>query len=228
MGCIVVEPLGGRPEAAPAIAVDRPKRWKLVGLGILGAVLALPVLVLLTGVVRTFRMPAESMEPTFTVGSVFAAQMVGINDLRRGDLVIVRSGKVEYVKRIAALPGDRIALVGGTVVLNGARVEQLADGNYALPIESGGPAARFKEQFPGELVPHAILDLRHSPFDDFAEIALPNDTYFLLGDNRDNSADSRFPDNGAGFGLGLVPRERIVGKYWFHLWRGKSGLPQTE
>lgn len=191
------------------------KTWQIAGVVLAGSILAVPGLSLALGFVRLFSIPAESMEPTLKVGSRLAARMGDVGELRRGDLVMVKQPDgVIYIKRIAALPGDRIAMANGVVILNGAPIEQRPDGEYRAPSEPAKPVNQLKEQFPGEAAPHSILDMGARPQDDTAEVMLPPDTYFLLGDNRDNSMDSRFPDF-AGGGLGLVARNRIVGKYWF-------------
>lgn len=73
---------------------------------------------------RTFWVPAESMAPELEVGDRFIAKMREFGALRRGDVVIVRKGKVEYVKRIVAIPGDKIMMESGQIVLNGHEVPQ--------------------------------------------------------------------------------------------------------
>lgn len=190
----------------------RSFRWKAPLLIPALALLALPGLAVVLGFYRVFSVPAESMEPTLPVGSRLIGQMGDTGELRRGDLVLIKTRDDIYIKRIAALPGDRIALEGGRIILNGVAVEQRRDGEYRVTSEPDTAAARFSEQFPGEAAPHAIVDLRVSAQDDFPESAIPKDRYFLLGDNRDNSADSRF--SGTDFGLGLVRRDQIIGRVW--------------
>jgi signal peptidase I len=172
---------------------------------------------------KGFYAPAESMLPTIEVDDRFLADMHHIDPIARGDVVIVRSNGVDYVKRVAGLPGDTIALSGGKVVLNGKPVALQFIDNMPVQVDLGilrGAVSR--EQFPGEAKPHLVMDTGPSVIDDFAEVTLPPDRYFVLGDNRDHSADSRLP---AGFesGLGLVGHNAIIGRFLFRYWRKGAG-----
>ncbi len=156
---------------------------------------------------------STSMEPTFPVGARFTAVSVNASDLKRGDVVIVQTSRGEdYVKRVAGLPGDTIALQNGIVILNGQPVTQTPAGRHVIEDEQIGRQEfqRLKEQFPGEADFHFILDEKDSPGDEYAEVTLGNDQYFMLGDNRDNAADSRFDE--VVRGLGVVSGNRIVRK----------------
>lgn len=134
---------------------------------------------------------------------------------RRGDVVVFRSPSepaVSWVKRVIGLPGDHVGLVGGRLVLNGRMVrwqergvgrEELADG-------SSVPAQRFLEQLPDGAA-HALLKLSaHGPRDEMAEQVVPEGHLFVMGDNRDNSADSRFTV--AEGGVGLLPIWNLEGR----------------
>ena len=112
--------------------------------------------------------------------------------LTRGEVVIERTGDYDYVRRVAALPGDTIAMRNGLVVLNGNPVAQQPVGEESRsddPLRR--PAKRMREQFPGEASPHLVYDFGPTPQDEMPELTLGDDEYFLLGDNRDNSLDSR-------------------------------------
>jgi signal peptidase I len=194
-----------------------PERWwsrwygiLAMGLAALGATLLLPD----RGVFyRAFYIPAEAMEPTFVRGDRFVARMSNLGPLRRGQIVLAvapRGGI--YVERIAALPGDRIAIEGGTVVLNGTPVAQRRVGAAGGP----GRARLLVERFPGEAGEHRILDSGATMVDDFPETLVRPGHVFLLGDNRDHSADSRVPVDQ--FGLDQVPIANIVGRALFFSW----------
>ena len=167
-----------------------------------------------SGYVRIFHLPAESMAPTLEKGDRFVAFMDGGGDLKRGDIALVAVGKATYVKRIAALGGDTIAVRGGVVILNGRPVPQRFVTTELRPELPGAPSARrLAEQFPGEAAPHEILDLGPSDVDDFAELRVPSGFVFVLGDNRDRSADSRVPR--VQMGVELLPVGDVKGRPLF-------------
>ena len=161
------------------------------------------------------------MAPTMIAGDYVYADMKPEVALRLGDLVVVEVRKEEWIKRIVALPGDRIAIRHGQVILNGKAVAQRPNGAFEIAGEKDMPATKvrkFLEQFPGELRPHEIIDQMKTAQDEMPEIRLPPGQYFLLGDNRDNSMDSRMVDGPLG-GLGLVVRKRILGRVLFRYLR---------
>lgn len=167
---------------------------------------------------RNFYLPSESMEPTLALGDKFVAHMRRPAQLHRGDIVLVnaRGGSI-YVKRVAGLPGDRIAVQGGIVILNGRPVPQRPIREERIAGRTGETSARrLAEQFPGEASPHAIYDTGVSPGDDFAEQRVAPGRLFLLGDNRDHAADSRF--SRAEWGLEQVPLADVRGVPLFFYW----------
>ena len=145
------------------------KRWYVfVGF----ALVAIVGLVLVFGRppgMRTFYIPSEAMMPTLVkddriVGSMqsFGLEQIEDGSLRRGDILLINVHNSVYVKRLAGLPGDRIAVVEGIVHLNGRPVPQ-----RLLRLESGqnrfgGRTRRLTEQFPGERRPHEIYDMGYS------------------------------------------------------------------
>jgi signal peptidase I len=201
-----------------------PRPWWLSRWAIGAAVLiALPVAALSVaasaGSLRSFYLPSEAMAPTLMKGDRLIASMKGPGDLHRGD-VILFDGPHEpdiWVKRVAGLPGDRIEVRNGIVYLNGRAVAQRQVGVDRIeePVMGVRQARRLAEQFPGEKRPHLIWDITYSPeLDDFPETLVAPGHVFVLGDNRDQSADSRVsPER---MGVDQLPIAKIRGKPLFH------------
>jgi signal peptidase I len=167
-----------------------------------------------SGYVRNFYLPSEAMAPTLEKGDRFVAFMDGGGDLKRGDIVLVAVDKSTYVKRVAALAGDTIGLTDGNVILNGRTVPQRFVKEELRPEVPGAPPARrLAEQFPGEAAPHEILDMGWSDVDTYSERRVPPGFVFVLGDNRDRSADSRVPR--AAMGVDLLPVGDVKGRPLF-------------
>ena len=167
-----------------------------------------------SGYVRNFYLPAESMAPTLEKGDRFVAFMDGGRNLKRGDIALVAVGESTYVKRIAALAGDRIAVRDGIVILNGRPVPQRFLAMERRPEVPGAPPARrLAEQLPDEAAPHEILDMGPSEVDDVPELLVPAGFVFVLGDNRDRSADSRVPR--IQMGVALLPAGDVKGRPLF-------------
>ena len=154
----------------------------------------------------------------------------------RGDTVIFKHpiDETDYIKRVIALPGDTVAMVNGQVILNGEPVkrEALADFEIAMTPNTGcawggkeGTGAdgemvcrytRFRETLPGGRT-YEVLDFGTTPSDDYPPKIIPEGHMFVLGDNRDNSRDSRF-DARAGDAVGIVPQDRLVGRATIIMW----------
>jgi signal peptidase I len=193
------------------------RRRLLIGGGIALLVLsAVPVGAFLFGIVHRFYIPSESMLPTLHVGDRFIAWMRAPDPIRRGQIVLFAapSGRT-YIQRIAGLPGDRIALRDGVVFLDGVGVPQRLIRTERLATNHAGQrdVRRLSEQFPGEAEPHEIYDAGPGQGDDTVELIVPPGHVFLLGDNRDDSADSRYSAAEMGAG-GPVPVTRILGVPW--------------
>jgi len=154
----------------------------------------------------------------------------------RGDVVIFKhpiDGR-DYIKRVIGLPGDRVAVLGGQIVLNGARVPRMQIADFLVPLspntgcEWGGDMirsadgkdacryTRFRETLPGGNS-YDVLDFGLTQGDSFAPITVPAGALFVMGDNRDNSRDSRF-EAIAGDAVGLVPQDRLVGRASIIVW----------
>ncbi len=170
---------------------------------------------------KPFYIPSEAMAPTLLPNDRLVASMQGAGQLSRGEIILLDVNGHIYIKRVAALPGDRIAMVDGVVVLNGSPVRQRLVAIDRVPISSSGDSARrLSEQFPGEAAPHEIYDSGHSDLDDMAERVVQPDHVFVLGDNRDHSADSRV--SRTEWGVEQLPIGDIRGRALFRTW-GPSG-----
>lgn len=166
---------------------------------------------------------------------------IGGSRPERGDIVVFRSPAdpgTDYVKRVVGLPGDRVRVARGTVYINGAPLPRTRIADYLEPLAGAGDCAagagrrlrpdedaagravcrtpRYRETLPGGRA-YSVLDAGETRADDFAEIAVPDGTYFLLGDDRDRSADSRFSARPGG-GVGLIPEEYLVGRVLVVFW----------
>lgn len=160
----------------------------------------------------------------------------------RGDVVVFRSppstDEHDVIKRVIGLPGDTIQMRRGQVILNGVVIPKAKVADFVIPLTAnydvarcdaphqdslGGRAVcryrRFRETLPNGKS-YDVLDSGYFPDRDDTDVyAVPQGSVFLMGDNRDNSADSRFPAPPAdmssetrGYGMGYVPLERIEGK----------------
>ena len=131
---------------------------------------------------------------------------------QRGDVIVFRvptHPSIDYIKRIIGLPGDRIQMKHDRLYINGALVEQTRDGEVLIPDlqHEVHPVKRYQETLPGGKT-HIVLDmLENGPVDNTPEYVVPEGYYFMMGDNRDNSQDSRYQNV-----VGFVPFENIVGR----------------
>jgi signal peptidase I len=192
--------------------------WIALGFG---ALLAIPIGLVAFGFFKVFYIPAEAMMPTLQVNDRLLASLQRPADLRRGDIILLRVGRSIYIKRVAALAGDRIEMIGGIVYLNRRpvtqrylRTDRIDDDRY------DDRARRLAEQFPGEAASHEIYDLGYTQGDDMPEQVVAPGHVFVLGDNRDASADSRFSH--AEQGVEQLPIADIRGRALYYLW-GPSG-----
>lgn len=146
----------------------------------------------------------------------------------RGDVVVFKypgPSKVDYVKRVIGLPGDMIQMRSGTALINGEPVQRTRIADWRMPVspnsacrklgadvrEEGATCIypRFRETLPGGKVIE-VLDQGSSPLDDTGTFVVPEGHFFAMGDNRDDSLDSRVPVSGNG--VGFVPLDHLVGK----------------
>jgi signal peptidase I len=168
--------------------------------------------------VRPFTMPSASMEPTLRVGDHFIVDMRAFESRppERGDVAIFRlprSPETIFVKRVIGLPGDEVQLKGGLLYINGEAVPTTDAGNYTYATVAPGTSAetaRMKREVLANRRAIVVLDSTpNGHFDNTAMFKVPPDNYFVLGDNPDNSTDSR--EQSHRYGVGYVPRANMVG-----------------
>ena len=154
----------------------------------------------------------------------------------RGDVAVFkypRDNQTDYIKRIVGLPGDRIQVKGGQLYINGTLCPRQSDGDFDAEDERGGKtrAHHWLETLPNGRV-HDILKMTDEArsYGDFdpnntAEYKVPEGHVFAMGDNRDNSLDSRFM---SGAGVGFVPLENLVGRAEFLFFSVDAKAPWWE
>ncbi|MEZ5689173.1 MAG: signal peptidase I [Caenibius sp.] len=233
---------------------DRVNWWhEIRGL----AFMLLAVLAFHSFVAKPFYIPSQSMMPTLLVGDRLVVSKypygwswvsASFHILPRfegrlfpatpeyGDIVIAvpPNRDEDYIKRVVGLPGDRIALRNGQIILNGKPVPQEVEPDLALPVDPNAPCD--PGNYPGlsgrkpsgrevcylpvlrETMPngatYVVIDHMRQPLDDMPETQIPAGHVFLMGDNRDHSADSRASIYERGLG-GPVPLESIGGRAEF-------------
>jgi len=197
-------PTGGPPEAdaPPQTPPPRPSSTRWIREGIIVVVVAVLVAVLLrTFVVQTFFIPSGSMEPTLQIGDRILVNKLSyhLHGVNRGDIVVFSRPPAEncggpevndLVKRVVGLPGDVISLSRGYVYIDGKRLNESWLPATEQGITSAGPEGN-------------AANLAH-PYH------IPANQYFVMGDNRNDSCDSRY--------WGPIKRSLIVGKVEVRVW----------
>jgi signal peptidase I len=191
-------------------------------------------LVFRTFLYHPFNIPSGSMEPTLLIGDYLFVSKFSYGysrysfpvDLsfihgriwegagpKRGDIAVFRPPRepgTDYIKRVIGLPGDRIQVRDGVLYINDEAVKRESAGEWEGEGRFGAPASikEYRETLPNG-VSYITLDMTdNGPGDNTKVYEVPADHYFMMGDNRDNSQDSRFLDGPVGF----VPAENLVGR----------------
>ncbi|MFA9461726.1 signal peptidase I [Thiohalorhabdus methylotrophus] len=193
----------------------------------------LVVLLIRSFVVEPFKIPSGSMLPTLRIGDFILVnkfeyglrvpllgwKLTDGDPPQRGDVIVFQypeDESVDYIKRIVAVPGDRVAFRDHTLMVNGKPVPHSYDGQFVYQGPRGGlvHANRYQERTEHHLY-HVLYTEKRSGRTITDPIRVPEGRYFVMGDNRDNSNDSRY--------WGTVPAQNILGEAFMIWWSWDSG-----
>jgi len=196
-----------------------------------------------------FNIPSGSMIPTLLIGDylfvskfsygysryslpfapdLFSGRILGrLPD--RGDVAVFkwpRDNQTDYIKRIVGLPGDRIQMKSGQLYINGTLVPRQAEGDYTADEQGSRTVARlYIETLPNGRQHELLKMYEEGGLNTTPEFKVPENHVFAMGDNRDNSSDSRVMDSS---GVGFVPVENLVGKAEFIFFSINARAPWWE
>jgi signal peptidase I len=197
---------------------------------------------------QPFNIPSGSMKPTLLVGDyLFVSKLAygysryslpfGLNlfsgrifaaEPKRGDVVVFklpRDNSTDYIKRVVGLPGDEIQMRGGVLYINGQAAPKRRVEDFVTREDDGPPrrTARYEETLPNGVKHYVLAVDPKGPLNDTGVFKVPPGHYFMMGDNRDNSADSRAQWGGVGF----VPYENLEGRAEIIFFSGEFDEPDA-
>jgi signal peptidase I len=185
-------------------------------------VIVIIVLLIRAFVAQAYNIPSGSMKPTLLVGDFILVNKLvyRFSEPQRGDIVVFKypiDPNIDFVKRIIALPGEEVEVRNNQVFINGKPLPLIEVGRSE---ENGIRKVIYEEVLP-EGKKHKVQFYEDFPFSksDFGPVVVPPNHYFVMGDNRDNSEDSRY--------WGFLPRENIVGKVFVIYFSGDVPPLQT-
>ncbi len=181
---------------------------------------------------QPFNIPSGSMKDTLLIGDylfvsktsygyskhsfpfspdLFEGRVLG-DEPERGDVAVFklpRDNETDYIKRVIGLPGDRVQMRDGVLYINDKMVPKVRDGNYQGLDYYGRKVSipRYRETLPNGVAYHVLDEEPAGAYDNTSVYRVPEGHYFMMGDNRDNSSDSRVLNN-----VGYVPYENLIGR----------------
>jgi signal peptidase I len=242
----------GTAAPAPKVRAKEGESWLETVKTVVYALLI--ALVIRTVLFQPFNIPSSSMENTLLVGDYLFVEKFAYGYSRyslpyghifpsvgrilgsvphRGDVIVFKMPNrqsadygEDFIKRVIGLPGDRIQMLGGKLYINGKGVPKVRAPDYVKIDEFGmeDHVPRFKETLPNGKSYYVLDQIQNGAADDTPVYTVPAGDYFMMGDNRDNSNDSRAD-------VGFVPAENLVGKaviiffstngsaHWWEIWK---------